>query len=357
MAEHLSDSTRRDLIRRLLTAAGVLVFVLVLGATGYHQLGTGRWTWSDCFYMTVITLSTVGYGETLAGFDTVPLARPWTVGLILLGSGTLVYFVSTFTALIVEGDLGGALRRNRMRKRVEGMKDHVIVCGVGTTGIHVVAELVATETPFVAIDQNEERLVRLQEEHGDKVMHWVLGDATDDEVLRDAGIERCRGVVAALHDDKDNLFVTVTVRALNPRARIVAKAIEPTAVEKMRRAGADSVVSTNYIGGMRLVSEMIRPQVTQFLDQMLRDRTKNLRIEEVEVPAGSPLVGLALRDTGIRKAADVLVIAVREPGGEIVHNPPPTSVLSAGLTLIVLARTKDVQRLRAGILDGSIGRA
>ena len=209
MAEHLSDSTRRDLIRRLLTAAGVLVFVLVLGATGYHQLGTGRWTWSDCFYMTVITLSTVGYGETLAGFDSVPLARPWTVGLILLGSGTLVYFVSTFTALIVEGDLGGALRRNRMRTRVEGMKDHVIVCGVGTTGIHVVAEL----------------------------------------------------------------------------------------------------------------------------------------------------VGLALRDTGIRKAADVLVIAVREPGGEIVHNPPPTSVLSAGLTLIVLARTKDVQRLRAGILDGSIGRA
>ena len=144
-------------------------------------------------------------------------------------------------------------------------------------------------------------------------MHWVLGDATDDEVLRAAGIERCRGVVAALHDDKDNLFVTVTVRALNPKTRIVAKAIEPSAVDKMRRAGADSVVSTNYIGGMRLVSEMIRPQVTQFLDQMLRDRTKNLRIEEVEIPAGSPLVGLALRDTALRKATDRFLASGRVP--------------------------------------------
>lgn len=357
MAEHISDSPRRALTRRLFTAATVLALVLVFGATGYHQMGGGHWSWGDCFYMTVITLSTVGYGETLPGFDTVGLARPWTVGLILLGSGTLVYFVSTFTALIVEGDLGGALRRNRMRKRVEGMKNHVIVCGVGTTGIHVVAELVATETPFVAIDTDVHRLERLQEEYGEKRMHWVVGDATDDEVLRDAGIEHCRGVVSALHDDKDNLFVTVTVRALNPRTRIVAKAIEPSAVEKMRRAGADSVVSTNYIGGMRLVSEMIRPQVTQFLDQMLRDRSQNLRIEEVTVPDDSPLVGLQLRESAIRKESDVLVIAVRDAGGEIVHNPPPSIVIRKGMTLIVLARTKDVIRLREGVLSGAIGRA
>ena len=357
MAAHLSDSPRRALLRRLFTAAMILGLVLVFGATGYHQMGAGRWSWGDCFYMTVITLSTVGYGETLPGFETVYFARAWTVGLILLGSGTLVYFVSTFTALIVEGDLGGALRRNRMRKRVEGMKDHVIVCGVGTTGIHVVAELIATETPFVAIDTDLHRLERMQEEYGEKRMHWVVGDATDDEVLRDAGIETCRGVVSALHDDKDNLFVTVTARALNPRTRIVAKAIEPSAVEKMRRAGADCVVSTNYIGGMRLVSEMIRPQVTQFLDQMLRDRAQNLRIEEVTVPADSPLIGLQLRESAIRKESDVLVIAVREADGEIVHNPPPSIVISQGMTLIVLARTKDVIRLREGVTSGSIGRA
>lgn len=357
MAEHISDSTRRDLIQRLVTAALVLGLVLVVGASGYHQLGGGRWAWGDCFYMTVITLSTVGYGETLPGFDTVAFARPWTVGLILLGSGTLVYFVSTFTALIVEGDIGGALRRNRMRKHVERMKDHVIVCGVGTTGVHVVAELIVTETPFVVIDADEQRLLKLQEEYGEKNVHWVLGDATDDEVLRAAGIEHCRGVVSALHDDKDNLFVTVTVRALNARTRIVAKAIEPSAVEKMKRAGADSVVSTNYIGGMRLVSEMIRPQVTQFLDQMLRDRAQNLRIEEVQVPEGSPLVGLQLRESAIRKVSDVLVIAVREAEGGLVHNPPPSMTMTKGMTLIVLARTKDVVRLREGIADGSIGRA
>lgn len=357
MAAHISDSTRHELIQRLLTAAGVLGLVLVLGATGYHQFGAGRWAWGDCLYMTVITLSTVGYGETLPGFDAVYFARPWTVGLILLGSGTLVYFVSTFTALIVEGDLGGALRRNRMHKRVEAMKDHVIVCGVGTTGVHVITELLLTETPFVVVDTDEQRLMKLQDEHGEKRMHWVVGDATDDQVLRDAGVERCRGVLSALHDDKDNLFVTVTARALNSHIRIVAKAIEPTAVDKMKRAGADSVVSTNYIGGMRLVSEMIRPQVTQFLDQMLHDRTKNLRIEEVHVPEGSPLVGLQLRESAIRKVSDVLVIAVRELGGEIVHNPQPGTVITQGMVLIVLARTKDVVRLREGIADGSIGRA
>jgi voltage-gated potassium channel len=244
-----------------------------------------------------------------------------------------------------------------MRKRVEGMKDHIIVCGVGTTGVHVVAELIATETPFVVVDMDEQRLLKLQEEYGEKRMHWVVGDATDDDVLRDAGIEQCRGVLSALHDDKDNLFVTVTARALNPRTRIVAKAIEPTAVDKMKRAGADSVVSTNFIGGMRLVSEMIRPQVTQFLDQMMRDRTKNLRIEELTVPDGSPLVGLQLREAAIRKVSDVLVIAVREAEGEIVHNPPPGLVITSGMTLIVLARAKDVMRLREGIADGTIGRA
>jgi voltage-gated potassium channel len=353
----VSEDARKALLFRLLLAAATLAVVMVVGATGYHILGKGHWSWGDCLYMTVITLSTVGYGEVLHGMDASAFGRAWTVGLILLGSGTLLYFISTLTAFIVEGDLQGAIRRRRMHKRIEYLKDHIIVCGVGNTGIHVVSELLATATPFVIIDTDPMRLAKTAEDFGADKVAYVHGDASDDDVLRAAGIERCRGVVAALHDDKDNLFITVTARALNQKARIVAKAVEATSEAKLRRAGADAVVSTNFIGGMRLVSEMVRPRVVEFLDQMLRDKEKNLRIEEVTIPESSPLVGLAIRDSAIRKAADVLVIAVRLPSGEITHNPRPETMLTANLTLIVLAMSREVAVLRQGIESGSIGRA
>lgn len=357
MSVEVSEDARRALLFRLLLAAMTLGIVMVVGASGYHLLGAGEWSWGDCLYMTVITLSTVGYGEVLHGMEATPFGRVWTVGLILLGSGTLLYFISTLTAFIVEGDLQGAIRRRRMQKRISNLSGHIIVCGVGNTGIHVVSELLATETPFVIVDTDPARLVKTAEDFGADKVHYVLGDASDDDVLRAAGVERCRGVVAALHDDKDNLFITVTARALNPKARIVAKAVEGPSEPKLRRAGADAVVSTNFIGGMRLVSEMVRPRVVEFLDQMLRDKEKNLRIEEVTIPEGSPLVGLAIRDSAIRKAADVLVIAVRLPDGTISHNPRPDLVLSANLTLIVLAMSREVALLRQGIENGSIGRA
>jgi len=344
-------------VRQLVTAGGILAAIVVLGAAGYHVLGGGAWPWGDCFYMTFITLSTVGFAETLHGMEHTPFARAWTVGLILLGSGTLVYFVSTLTAFIVEGDLGGAIRRNRMQKRIDALTKHIIVCGAGTTGEHVVSELIATATPFVVVDVSESRLSHMQQVHGEERVLFVIGDATDDDVLKRAGIERCRGVLAAITDDKSNLFVTITARALNSGARIVAKAVEHSADPKLRRAGADGVVSTNFIGGMRLVSEMIRPRVTQFLDDMLRDKEQNLRIEEATIPEGSPLVGLALRDTAIRKVADVLILAIRDTSGETRHNPRPDTQLAAGMTLIVLGSTRDVRVLRDGIADASIGKA
>jgi voltage-gated potassium channel len=244
-----------------------------------------------------------------------------------------------------------------MQKRIDALANPILVCGAGTTGVHVVAELVATETPLVVIDRDEARLQRIQDEHGEDKVHFVVGDATDDDVLKRAGIERCRGVVAAITDDKSNLFVAVTARALNAKARIVAKAVEHSAEGKLRRAGADAVVSTNFIGGMRLVSEMIRPRVTEFLDQMLRDKEQNLRIEEVTIPEASPLCGLALRDTAIRKVSDVLVLAIREVTGSIRHNPRPDTEITAGMTLIILGRTKDANLLREGITDGSVGKA
>ncbi len=345
----------RELIRRLGTASVVLLFVVLIGTGGYVLLGGGRWSWSDSLYMTVITLSTVGFGEVLLDMDKVPYGREWTICLIVLGSGTLLYFISTFTAFFIEGDIQGAIRRRRMQKEIQKLRDHIIVVGAGATGFHVVEELLATRTPFVVIEEDPERLSRVAEEVGPELL-YVLGEATEDSVLQQAGIAEAAGLVATLRDDRDNLFVTVTARALNPELRIVAKVTEDSAKAKLLRAGADCTVSPSFIGGMRMVSEMIRPKVVQFLDQMLYDRKRHLRIEEIKIPAGSSLAGTALQGCNIRQHTDVLVLAVRRPDGSFHYNPGPDFVLETDMTLVVLAETDDVVRLREGIKNGLIGR-
>jgi voltage-gated potassium channel len=346
---------REELNRRMVMAAAVLCAVLFVGGTGYFVLGDGRWQWTECLYMTVITLSTVGFGETLPGFDHVAYARLWTVVLIVLGSGTLLYFVSTFTAFFIEGDIQGALRRNRMKKRIDELRDHVIVVGAGTTGTHIIEELVATKTPFVVVDESEERLARISEEIAADAL-FVQGDATDDNVLEEAGIKRARGLAAALREDKDNVFLTITARALNPELRIVARVTENSSQTKLDRAGADATVSPSFIGGMRIVSQLIRPRVVQFLDQMLYDREQSQRIEEVSIPESSGLCGAKLKETNIRHHTDVLVLAVRHPDGKFSYNPGPDFVLQPHMTLVVLARSEDVIKLRQGIEDGLIRR-
>jgi len=302
-------SRRGGAYGRLISAAGVLAAVVLMGATSYYAVGEGRWSWFDCFYMTIITLSTVGFAETLEGMNEMPEARGVTISLIVLGSGTLLYFISSLTALIVEGDLQGILRRRSMQRAIEKLNKHVIVCGIGTTGRHIATELGAVGVPFVVIDKNRERL-------------------------------------EALNDDKANLFVTISARALNPTARIVAKSIEPSTEAKLRRAGADSVVAPNYIGGVRLFSEMISPKAAAFLDRIVQFGSGiSVGIEAIDVPAGSPLVGQRLAETDIREAG-ALVVAVHRADGDYVYNPGSEHLLEAGDSLIVLADSEDIAALR-----------
>lgn len=337
---------RRNAYGRLLSASFFLVCVVMLGATAYFQLGEGRWSWFDCFYMTIITLSTVGFGETLPGMDGVPEARMVTLGLIVLGSGTLLYFISNFTALVVEGDLQGILRDRAMQRRIDKLKNHIVVCGVGNTGEHVVRELVDVGTPFVIIEANAERVRVMASDLGVDLLH-VVGDATDDHSLEAAGVNRSCGVIAALHDDKDNLFVTISARHLNPNARIVAKAVESSTIPKLRRAGADSIVSPNQIGGLRLVNEMIRPTAVEFMDRLLRT-DERLRIEDVALPKGCNLEGHTLAEAAIRETG-ALVLAVKEPDGSYAYNPGGNHRLEAGASLVVIAHTDDIARLRDGL--------
>jgi len=332
-------------VKRLAFAAALLAGLVLLGSGGYFVLGDGRWTFGECVYMTVITLSTVGFGE-LARMGEVPGARTLTIMLIIGGVGTLAYVQANVTAVLVEGAIGQALRRNRMRKKIEALSGHIVVAGSGSTGKHVIEELIATKTPFVVIDRNQEHVQRISDQMMAGDMLFVHGDATEAHILLLAGIERAAGVVAALTHDKDNLFVTLSARSLNAVARIVSKVTEDESAPKMLKAGATAVVSPTQIGGRRMASELIRPEVNEFLDQMLRDKDKSLRLEEVVVPKSSPYVGHALRDAPILRETNLLVIAVRQPTREFVYNPEPDFVLEAGMTLVVMGAADGVKKLR-----------
>ena len=332
-------------IRRLLGALAFFFALVLAGSAGYFALGHGRWGFEECVYMTVITLSTVGFGE-LNHMADVPGARVLTLGLIISGIGALAYVQGNLTALLVEGAIGQAFRRNRMRKKIEALSKHVVVAGAGSTGKHVLEELVLTQTPFVVIDRNLEHLEKLSHDLTSGRMLFVHGDATDDHVLVEAGVKKARGVVAALTHDKDNLFVTLSARSLNAQARIVAKITENEAGPKMLKAGATSVVNPTMIGGLRMASELIRPEVNEFLDQMVRDKDKNLRLEEIVIPGHSSFVGLALKDTPIRAKTRLLVVAMRSPDRSFVYNPDPTLVIEAGTTLIVMGETESILKLR-----------
>jgi voltage-gated potassium channel len=253
---------------------------------------------------------------------------------------------SNLTALLIEGVIGNALRMRRMQAEIRKLSEHIVVAGAGGTGKHVVEELAATRTPFVVIDTNESVLQQVSADMCGGKMLYVHGDATADQALLAAGIQRARGVVAALTQDKDNLYVTLSARSLNPTARIVSKVVEDEAAPKILKAGASSTVNPTMIGARRLASELIRPEVNEFLDQMLRDKEKTLRLEEVTIGRGSSLVGVCLKDTPIRRETRALVVAVRATDRAFVYNPDPDYLIAEGTTLIVLGEAESILKLR-----------
>lgn len=331
--------------KRLALIAVLFLLVFSAGTTAF-MLVEG-WSLIDAFYMTAITLSTVGYGEVH------PLGtggRLVAIALILGGTGCLAYGLSMVTAFIVEGELRDVLGKRRMEKLLAKLTGHIIVCGAGETGKHVVEELLKSRVPCVVIEQNVARLKHLERLGPAPV---IEGDASDGEVLRRARIEVARGLVTTLPSDKDNLFVILTARELNPKLRIVSRAVEDESFPKLRKAGADSVVSANQIGGLRMVSEMIRPRVVSFLDSMLRDPSRVLRVEEAEVADGSPVAGKTLADLDLHNRVGLVVIAQRRGRqGDFVYNPKPSSRLETGDVLIVCAEPTQVEALREILAKG-----
>jgi len=329
--------------KRLFLSLVMFLAVFLIGVVGFKILGGSDWTLFDALYMTVITLSTVGYGE-VSDLSGNPAARTFAIVFIILCLGTIAFAVSSITSFIVEGELKNIIGRKRMDKKVAKLKGHYIICGTDETARTIVDELVLTKKDFVVIDPSQESVDRIAKQ-GELLT--IQGDPSEDEVLIKAGIEKARGVLLSLPTDEANLFVTITARSLSPDVRIVTKGIDPRSHKKIRKAGANAVISPTFIGGMRMVSEMIRPVVVSFLDLMLRERDRVLRFEEVMVPSGSHLVGKTLSDCRFHDKSGALLVALRRRGkDEFDFNPEASMEIEENDVLIFIASPEMIAEVK-----------
>ena len=321
------------------TGAGTFGYYLL----GYLAAGKPLWRVGDCFYMTVITLTTVGFGEVI-DLAAVPGARLFTVFILLAGLGVAAYFVSSLTAFLVEGELTHVFWRKRMEKQIGKLSGHIILCGTGKVGYHVIQELLRTHTDFVVIDVDDKRILELQQQVG--TFPAVAGDATHAAFLRQAGVERAKGVISTLSDDKDNLCVVVTCRQLNPKLHIISACKETEFSTKLELLGAEAVIP-NSIGGLRIASKMIRPRVVHYLDLMLRDKNCVVRIEDIVLPEASSLVGKQISTIDFDRYGQLLILAILRAGTmQPIYNPRRAETLAAGDTLVVQADTDSLDRFR-----------
>ncbi len=326
------------LYRKVIGILIVLTVVILTGTAGYWSLD--GWTPMDALYMTVITIASVGYMEVH------PLSNPariFTIVLIFAGSGVLIYGISVVTAFIVEGELTDVLRRTRMKRKINGLTGHYIVCGADRTGRYAIEELVRIKKDFVVIEKDQHRARELMD-HG---ILCIEGSSTRDQVLLQAGIERARGLITSLDTDAENLLVVITAKRLAPSVRVISKAIEDESEQKMTMVGADGVVMPDFIGGLRMASEMVRPSVVSFLDVMLREKDKTIRIEDVELPPGSPLAGKTFGESGIADIEGAALVAFKDKEkGSYTFNPSRTAVLSAGGILVIMGQVDVIEEIR-----------
>ncbi|MDY0012304.1 MAG: potassium channel family protein [Rhodocyclaceae bacterium] len=309
------------ILSRIYIATGVLLGMVALGTLGFYLIGDDRTTWSDAFYMTLITLTTVGYGEI------VPIVGFWDrlfAGLVALaGFGAVTFLFTSLTIFFMESDLDYTLRRRRMERQIKKLKGHYIICGFGRVGRNVAHELITTHRPFVAIDL-EESCLEAQRERFPGLL-YLQGDGSDDDVLHAADIMDAVGVFAVTDDDSRNLMIVLTAKQLNPEVRVVARCHEVRNTPKLKKAGADVVVSPDFTGGMRIASSMVRPHVVSFLDEMLRS-DQTYRLEEVAVPLGFQPRYLGDMDVA---GCNVVLMGIRQ-GRDFVFNPPRDFALEPG---------------------------
>ncbi|MEM9037962.1 MAG: potassium channel protein [Actinomycetota bacterium] len=320
---------------RLQKSLGVLGITLIFGFVGYVALGLDP---LEAAYQTVITGTTVGYRE-IGEVDTA--YQLFTIVFIFFGVGSALYTLTVLFETIVDGRLEALFGRRRMEREINQLDGHLVLCGAGRVGKVLAAHIAERQQSMVVIDTDPDSLSVIEELGA----HVVLGDARDDAILRASGIERAATLVAALTSDADNVYVSLAARALNPELFLVARAHSEGAEPKLRQAGADRVVNPQSIGGHRMATFALQPNVAEFLDVVMHDDEVEWRLEEVEVLPGSELLGLTLAEADLRRRCGVLVLAMRHPGSKLETNPDPGTLLGDGTVLISMGLRPELAEL------------
>jgi voltage-gated potassium channel len=323
--------------RRLLIIVLVPTLLVLVGTLGYYTLEE-KYSLFDSLYMTVITLTTVGYGEV---HELSMRGRLFTIFLLLGGVFSLFYTASELVRIVISGEVQELLGRRLMERNLAGLNRHLIICGYGRMGRLVCQEFSKQGVPFVIIDRRPEALADFDLRHGIP----LVGDATADEVLQRAGVDRARALVTVAPSDADNLYITMTARLLNDKLFIVARSEGEPAENKLRRAGANRVVSPYAIGGFRVAQAVLRPAVVDFLELATRTEHLDLQIEETCIVAGSRLDGRTLLDSKLRQDLGVIIVAIKKEQGHMLFNPPGDALMQVGDTLIALGQRQQLDQL------------
>jgi voltage-gated potassium channel len=329
---------RLHIPRRVWLAFVIPGLLLSVGTIGYRWIEGEPWTYFDGFYMTAITLTTIGYGETH------PLSnagRMFTVVLAYSGIFTLAYFASELVRSVVTGELRQVIGRQWVDDQLATLSGHLIVCGYGRMGKIVCAELERQKRRFVLIERSAEALQGAAYHYGLP----LSGDATADELLRKAGVERAKALVTVVGSDADNLYITLSARLLNPKLLIVARAEEEDAETKLRKVGANKVISPYLAGAHRAVQAALRPAVLHFMEMATRPEFLDLQIEEIRVAAGCSLAGRSLAEAQIHRDLGIIVVGIVRPNGELLYNPPADTVVEVEAVLIALGQRRHLDRL------------
>ncbi len=329
-------SPEKDPWRRVAYGLLAVNIVLLIGWFGYRLLGL---SWLDAVYQTVITITTVGFTELGMTDTNIAQYRSFTIFIAVFGTASVLYTLGVLVDTLIEGSLNDELRRRRMLKSIDTLENHVIICGWGRVGNSVASFVRRSGGEVVVIDREP------QEDEAEVAI--VVGEATDDDVLRAAGIMRAKTIIAALDHDADNLFVCLSARALRSDIFIVARTNDQKNEPKMLQAGADRVINPHEIGGSRMAALALQPHVAEFLDEVLHDEGHDVAVHEVVVPNGSPMLGRSLMDLRAEDGRRSLIIAIRQGDGNYHTNPAPSTTLNGGDVIIALGSAAELARLRS----------
>jgi len=325
-----------ELRKKMILSLVLLISVVAFGTCGYIFIE--EWNFWDSFYMTVITLTTVGYREV---HDLSRAGQIFTVILLIGGVGTVLYALSSGAKVLIEGELQEVFGRKRVEKKLKDLKDHYIICGFGRMGKIIAKELNHAQLKFVVIEKNEFTI-----DPDDKEKMFVIqGDATRDDLLKKVGIEKAKCLISVLPTDAENLYVVLSARGMNPDLLIVARAGEEGSEQKLLRAGADRVVSPYHIGGLRMAHTVLKPAVVDFIEFATKSGNIDLQIEEITIKEGSRLVDLTLDECGIGRDLGIIIVAIKQQSGEMKFNPNFRSKIQTGDTLIAVGETSKLSIL------------